>query len=703
MAFTFGFYNSMRGDRKYNADQVGALFDGLLNDGVYASIGEVFSTVPGEGMSVVVKTGRAWFNRTWNENNSHMILTLSESNVLLPRFDAVVLEVDKRDTVRQNRILIVEGTPSANPVHPNLINNAEVGFFQHPLAYVKVDPNVIAIAPDKIQIVVGTAQCPFVTGIIQTATIEALFQQWDYQFNQWWDGIKALLNENTVGQLQLQIDARVKYTDKVDVNNLNQILSDENNRWMTPASTKKAILNLANPIGSTALPGQQPSGVGSWAEYNGLYVQNMPENSVKALFKKKYGYFSNFYVYMHAGNPLRKAYDRKNGNEAILATAGDSGGRVLYLSNINSGSLTINTSIGQTDIDIGYLDGALATLNPNGTLFFGNRSASLFSGGAASMGNFAPDNNRLTFYLQYDSPGGYYESQFEFVTVSSDGVILNRTTLPRFDVVENSTTYHRSTGTTVFAPIRLENGHICAFTPSKRDYVNGGNSADTYVYFSIFDTTTYALSEVHINNTSGVTRLVCDALSKINEKYSNSFTVCPSTDYNSVYVGYKIVTNKNGGLSLAGYPYQSDQGRHMMAYRGGSTGAPNISGSWFDISMGLADTLPPKGLLSGYKPGYSGLEGLWVACGNLYGSGHKDGSFATIDADPNTGGIPTDGGYGTSLITKYRDSTPTMLTWATYGRSSSSQPYDRTLRIVLDDPTKVRVPYDPTGSVFRYA
>lgn len=702
MAFTFGFYNSMRGDRKYNADQVGALFDGLLNDGVYASIGEIFATVPGEGMSVVVKTGRAWFNRTWNENNSHMILTLSESNVLLPRFDAVVLEVDKRDNVRQNRILIVEGTPSANPVHPNLINNAEVGFFQHPLAYVKVDPNVITIAPDKIQIMVGTNECPFVTGILRLSSIDDLYQGWEYQFQEWWKGIKALLNENTVGRLQAQIDERVKYTDKVDVNNLSQILSDENNRWMTPASTKKAILNLANPIGSTALPGQQPSGVGSWAEYNGLYVQNMPENAVKALFKKKYGYFSNFYVYMNAGRPLCKAYDRKNGNEAILASAGDSGGRVLYLSNVNSGSLTVDTSIGQTDIDIGYLDGMLATLNPNGTLFFGNRSASLFSGSATSYGNFAPDNNRLVFYLEYPN-NAYYDPVREFVTVSSNGVILNRTSLPLFDVVENSNTYHRSTGTSVFVPIRLENGHICAFTPSMREYVNGGNSADTYVYFSIFDTTTYGLSEVHINNTSGVTRLVCEALSKINEKYSSTFTVCPSTDYNSAFIGSKIVTNKNGGLSLSGYPYQSDQGRHMMAHRGGSTGAPNIRAVYMDISMGLAETLPPRGLLSGYTPGYSGLEGLWVACGNLYGSGHRDGSFGMIDADPNTGNIPTSGGYGTSLITKYRDSTPTMLTWATYGRSSSSNPYVTTLRIVLDDPSKVRVPYDPTGSVFRYA
>lgn len=35
MAFTFGFYNSLNGDRKYNAEQVSSIFDGLISDGVY--------------------------------------------------------------------------------------------------------------------------------------------------------------------------------------------------------------------------------------------------------------------------------------------------------------------------------------------------------------------------------------------------------------------------------------------------------------------------------------------------------------------------------------------------------------------------------------------------------------------------------------------------------------------------------------------
>ena len=64
MAFTYGFFNSLNGDRKYTAEQLSSIFDGLITDGVFDSIGDILATVPGSGMQVIVKSGKAWFNRT---------------------------------------------------------------------------------------------------------------------------------------------------------------------------------------------------------------------------------------------------------------------------------------------------------------------------------------------------------------------------------------------------------------------------------------------------------------------------------------------------------------------------------------------------------------------------------------------------------------------------------------------------------------
>ena len=94
MSVTYGFYNSLNGDRKYNAEQISSIFDGLIVDGVFASIGTAFAVEAAGGLTVNVGIGRAWFNHTWTLNDSILPLTAPESEVLLDRIDAVVLEVN---------------------------------------------------------------------------------------------------------------------------------------------------------------------------------------------------------------------------------------------------------------------------------------------------------------------------------------------------------------------------------------------------------------------------------------------------------------------------------------------------------------------------------------------------------------------------------------------------------------------------------
>lgn len=100
MSVTYGFYNSLNGDRKYNAEQVSSLFDGLIIDGVFASVGTAFAVKATTGITVNVGIGKAWFNHTWTLNDSILPLEAPEAEVLLDRIDAVVLEVDATESVR---------------------------------------------------------------------------------------------------------------------------------------------------------------------------------------------------------------------------------------------------------------------------------------------------------------------------------------------------------------------------------------------------------------------------------------------------------------------------------------------------------------------------------------------------------------------------------------------------------------------------
>ena len=210
MALTFGFYDSLNHDRLYNAQQMSAIFDGIINDGVFASVGSHFSVVPGTGMHVLVKSGRAWFNSTWTLNDSDIDLTIDAADSLLGRIDTVVLEVNSEQATRANSIKVVKGTAASTPAKPTLINTATV--HQHPLAHITVVKNTTAITASMIEIVVGKTDCPFVTAILQTTDITNLFEKWENDFQTWFSTVRSTLDGDVALNLQNQIDANWRKT-----------------------------------------------------------------------------------------------------------------------------------------------------------------------------------------------------------------------------------------------------------------------------------------------------------------------------------------------------------------------------------------------------------------------------------------------------------------------------------------------------------
>lgn len=239
MAFTCGFFNSQNGDRKYNAEQMASIFDGLIKDGVYDTVGDIFAVTPGTGMQVRVGSGRAWFDHTWNNNDAQYPLAIAAADVSLPRYDAVVLETNHSDTVRTNRLRVLTGTPASNPAKPTMASSANVK--QHPLAYIRVTAGATAITQSMIQVVVGTSECPFVTGIIETAQIDALFQQWNGEFDEWFDNLKAQLSDNVVANLQNQINQKVNKSDVATTADIEAGTSTT--KWVSPKGLKDAGLD----------------------------------------------------------------------------------------------------------------------------------------------------------------------------------------------------------------------------------------------------------------------------------------------------------------------------------------------------------------------------------------------------------------------------------------------------------------------------
>lgn len=185
MSVSSGFFNSLNGDRKYNAAQMSAIFDGLIIDGVFASIGTAFAVKAAGGLTVNVGIGKAWFDHTWTVNDSILPMTAPEAEVLLDRIDAVVLEVNGMESVRNNTIKFVKGNPSSAPSRPTLTNEGNV--HQYPLCYIYRKYGTAVINQADITPMVGTESTPFVTGILRTISLDELLGKWQDELDRFTD------------------------------------------------------------------------------------------------------------------------------------------------------------------------------------------------------------------------------------------------------------------------------------------------------------------------------------------------------------------------------------------------------------------------------------------------------------------------------------------------------------------------------------
>lgn len=215
MAITYGFFNSLNGDRVYNADQMSEYFKGLISDGVYENVGGALQVVASSGMNVQVKTGRAVIGSKWMENDAILTVPINAAHVTLNRYTAIVIQLDLAN--RNISITTVDGTPATNPNKPTLTNGATIKQFC--LAYVHVGAQASNITQANITDTrANNAVCGWVTGLVEQVDTTTLFNQWQAAYNQsisemanwqnqmqsnfdtWFDNLTEKLNVDTYVQ-----------------------------------------------------------------------------------------------------------------------------------------------------------------------------------------------------------------------------------------------------------------------------------------------------------------------------------------------------------------------------------------------------------------------------------------------------------------------------------------------------------------------
>ena len=106
MAIRYGYFNSVDGDRKYNAEDMTMYFKGLVSDGVYQTVGNMLVINAGSGLTVSMGTGRALVNMHWIENTAIMNIDLGTASVSADTYKLIVLRCDLSDDVRNISVVV---------------------------------------------------------------------------------------------------------------------------------------------------------------------------------------------------------------------------------------------------------------------------------------------------------------------------------------------------------------------------------------------------------------------------------------------------------------------------------------------------------------------------------------------------------------------------------------------------------------------
>ena len=230
MSVTSGFFNSLSGDRKYDAIQISSMFDGLITDGIYNGFLESFMVTASSPASMVVTVGegRCWFNHTWTLNDAPLPLTLDVGDVVLNRIDTIVIDVDSTDTVRACTIKVVKGTPSSQAVRPTLENTET--HHQYPLCDISVPAGATTVTQSNITNRRGTSDCPFVATLMKSVNVDDLLIQWESQWNDWMTDRANAMNSWTAEQQEAFTTWFQTVQDILDENTAGNLLNRINHR-----------------------------------------------------------------------------------------------------------------------------------------------------------------------------------------------------------------------------------------------------------------------------------------------------------------------------------------------------------------------------------------------------------------------------------------------------------------------------------------
>lgn len=194
-------FDSVNADRVYRAEDFAAFFGDVITSGVSVATDDPLAVTSAGGLAVSIGVGKAWIKGHLYENTSTMSFTVA-TGAAQPRIDRLVLRMDTAE--RKIGAVLIKGTPAASPVAPALLRNAD--YYDLGLAEITVPASAISITQSNIKDTrPDDSICGVVRCLVEKLDITAFMKNCQKDFDDWFNMLKEVLDENTATKLQQQI------------------------------------------------------------------------------------------------------------------------------------------------------------------------------------------------------------------------------------------------------------------------------------------------------------------------------------------------------------------------------------------------------------------------------------------------------------------------------------------------------------------
>lgn len=236
-----GFFNSLNGDRTYLAEDMNRPYRRVISEGIFATPKGTPSTdlqvvSANSGMNIICKKGEGLLAKKWFENPSDIVITVPANTNVVPRRDSVVLQIDARNNAsgRIANIVYKEGTPSSNPMPPDINNIDNVTELRLANIYVAAGANYIG--NDAIVDLRGSSECPWITHLLYQVDTSVLFRQYQDAYQNYYEEISEDYESYKSAQRQAWQEFLETLTDDLEVTT-NLIISDSDYTTMVDGET----------------------------------------------------------------------------------------------------------------------------------------------------------------------------------------------------------------------------------------------------------------------------------------------------------------------------------------------------------------------------------------------------------------------------------------------------------------------------------